>query len=91
MKELVDMLLESVDRLVNFSKKALEITNIQTKGGAQEKIELNVNPIIENIIELEKDKAETKSIVLLQGDSLQCEPLFRKAGFKRVDTGEVEH
>ncbi len=34
---------------------------------------------------------ETKSIVLLQGDTLQCEPLFRKAGFKRVDTGEIEH
>jgi len=34
---------------------------------------------------------ETKSIVLLQGDNLQCEPLFRKAGFKRVDTGEVEY
>ncbi len=34
---------------------------------------------------------ETKSIVLLQGDTLQCEPLFRKAGFKRVDTGEVEY
>jgi hypothetical protein len=33
---------------------------------------------------------ETKSIVLLQGDTLQCEPLFRKAGFKRVETGEVE-
>ncbi len=29
---------------------------------------------------------ETKSIVLLQGDTLQCEPLFRKAGFKKVDT-----
>jgi len=34
---------------------------------------------------------ETKSIVLLQGDTLQCEPLFRKAGFKRVDTGEIEN
>ncbi len=34
---------------------------------------------------------ETKNIVLLQGDLLQCEPLFRKAGFKRVDTGEMEH
>jgi len=33
---------------------------------------------------------ETKNIVLLQGDTLQCEPLFRKAGFKRVETGEVE-
>ena len=33
---------------------------------------------------------ETKNIVLLQGDTLQCEPLFRKAGFKRVDTGEIE-
>lgn len=34
---------------------------------------------------------ETKNIVLLQGDTLQCEPLFRKAGFKRVDAGEMEH
>lgn len=33
---------------------------------------------------------ETKSIVLLQGDTMQCEPLFRKAGFERVDTGAVE-
>lgn len=33
---------------------------------------------------------ETKSIVLLQGDNLVCEPLFRKAGFQKVDTGNVE-
>jgi len=33
---------------------------------------------------------ETKSIVLLQGDNLVCEPLFRKAGFEKVDTGSVE-
>lgn len=30
---------------------------------------------------------ETKSIVLLQGDTLQCEPLFRQAGFKRIEAG----
>jgi len=30
---------------------------------------------------------ETKNIVLLQGDTLKCEPLFRQAGFKRVETG----
>ena len=30
---------------------------------------------------------ETKSIILLQGEELQCEPLFRKAGFERVDAG----
>ena len=30
---------------------------------------------------------ETKNIILLQGDTLQCEPLFRKAGFQRIDTG----
>ena len=30
---------------------------------------------------------ETKNIILLQGDTLQCEPLFRKAGFQRVDAG----
>lgn len=28
---------------------------------------------------------ETKSIILLEGDNLQCEPLFRKAGFRKVD------
>ncbi len=33
---------------------------------------------------------ETKSIVLLQGDTLQCEPLFRKAGFRKVETGPME-
>ncbi len=33
---------------------------------------------------------ETKSIVLLQGDTLQCEPLFRKAGFRKVETGAME-
>ncbi|MDX8382554.1 MAG: hypothetical protein R8M45_00640 [Ghiorsea sp.] len=32
---------------------------------------------------------ETKNIVLLQGDTLQCEPLFRKAGFEKVDTGAL--
>jgi len=33
---------------------------------------------------------ETKNIVLLQGDTLQCEPLFRKAGFEKVDTGSAQ-
>ncbi len=33
---------------------------------------------------------ETKSIVLLQGDNLKCEPLFRKAGFRKVETGAME-
>ena len=33
---------------------------------------------------------ETKSIVLLQGDTLQCEPLFRQAGFRKVETGAME-
>lgn len=28
---------------------------------------------------------ETKNIILLQGDTLQCEPLFRKAGFQKVN------
>jgi uncharacterized lipoprotein len=29
---------------------------------------------------------ETKSIILLQGDTMQCEPLFRQAGFEKVVT-----
>ena len=33
---------------------------------------------------------ETKSIVLLQGDNLKCEPLFRQAGFRKVETGATE-
>lgn len=33
---------------------------------------------------------ETKSIVLLQGDNLKCEPLFRQAGFRKVETGAME-
>ena len=30
---------------------------------------------------------ETRSIIMLEGDTLQCEPLFRKAGFRKVDAG----
>ena len=33
---------------------------------------------------------ETKSIVLLQGDTLKCEPLFRQAGFRKVEAGAME-
>ena len=33
---------------------------------------------------------ETKSIILLDGDHLQCEPLFRKAGFEKMDAGVTE-
>jgi len=33
---------------------------------------------------------ETKNIILLQGDTLQCEPLFRKAGFQKVDAGIMQ-
>ncbi len=33
---------------------------------------------------------ETKSIILLEGKTLQCEPLFRKAGFEKMDAGMQE-
>ena len=30
---------------------------------------------------------ETRNIIMLDGDTMQCEPLFRKAGYRKVDAG----
>ena len=62
LKEFVGMLMESVDRLDGFSKKALEITQMQTLGGEIEKKEININSIVHEVLEASKENANNKNI-----------------------------
>ncbi len=64
LKEFLDMLKESVDRLDNFSKTALEITEMQTVGEKAERTEFKTNPVIRSVIEELKIKADEKHIKL---------------------------
>ena len=62
LKEFVGMLMESVDRLDGFSKKALEITQMQTLGGEIEKKKININSIVHEVLEASKENANNKNI-----------------------------
>ncbi len=62
LKEFIVMLMESVDRLDSFSKKALEITQMQTLGDGIKKKEIHLNKLVNNIIEESKESAKTRNI-----------------------------
>ena len=62
LKEFVEMLMESVDRLDGFSKKALEITQMQTLGDEIKKKEIHINKLVNDGIEASKENANNKNI-----------------------------
>jgi len=64
LKELFEMLEESVDRLDRFSRKALEITRMQTVGRQMEKFEINANIIIEHVLAAHIGEAEKKQLII---------------------------
>lgn len=62
LKEFIEMLEESVDRLDRFSNKALEITHMQTVGDELEKSDIQVCPIINNVLKTFLSAIEQKSL-----------------------------
>jgi len=64
LKDFLDMLKESVDRLDNFSKMALEITQMQTVGKEMDKTSINLNSVIEKVITSKKTDAEVRHCVI---------------------------
>lgn len=62
LKEFLEMLMESVDRLDGFSKKALEITQMQTLGDEIIKKEMHINKIVNDVIEAAKENSGHKNI-----------------------------
>ena len=64
LEEFIEMLNESVDRLDTFSKKALEITQMQTKGRSVEKEEVEIVTIIKNVCESYTSKIDAKKLTL---------------------------
>jgi signal transduction histidine kinase len=64
LKELFEMLEESVDRLDRFSRKALEITRMQTVGRQMEKFEINANTIIEHVLDAHIGEADKKQLII---------------------------
>ena len=71
LKEFVDMLMESVNRLDKFSQTALSITQMQTIGKEIEKTELNLNPIIKQIVEEKQGDAEKKQVEIQSSLSVE--------------------
>lgn len=64
-KEFIAMLEESVNRLDTFSKKALEITQMQTVGKELDKSEILVSTSINNVIEAYRPYADNKQIKII--------------------------
>ncbi len=64
LKEFVGMLMESVDRLDGFSKKALEITQMQTLGDEIIKKEIHLNKFVNDVIDDSKESADNNNIGL---------------------------
>ena len=60
LKEFLDMLKESVDRLDKFSKTALEITQMQTVGREMEKTSFSLNKVVAKVLESKFPDAEKK-------------------------------
>jgi len=60
LKEFLDMLKESVDRLDKFSKTALEITQMQTVGKEMEKTSFSLNKVVAKVLESKFPDAEKK-------------------------------
>ncbi len=61
--EFLDMLKESVDRLDNFSKTALEITQMRTVGKEMKKTKLNLSSIAKEVMGEYLDKAKEKGLI----------------------------
>jgi len=62
LKEFLDMLKESVDRLDKFSKTALEITQMQTVGKEMEKTSFSLNKVVAKVLESKLPDAEKKTM-----------------------------
>jgi len=64
LEEFIEMLIESVDRLDSFSKRALEITQMQTQGQSISKEYVDVNEIIKNVCDSYLTKLEEKKLLV---------------------------
>ena len=62
LRDFLDMLKESVDRLDKFSKTALEITQMQTVGKDLEKANININTVIRKTVEALTPLANEKQL-----------------------------
>jgi len=64
------LLKQSVNRLDEFSRKALEITQLQTKSNSLEKEDILINKVIENILEAKEQDISLKGLhILLTNDN----------------------
>jgi len=64
LRDFLDMLKESVDRLDKFSKTALEITQMQTVGKDLKKVSININTVIEKIVEAAISNANERQLTI---------------------------
>jgi len=81
LKELFVMLDESVNRLDRFSRKALEITQMQTVGKQMKKVKKSVKPLIENIIDAHTPRASEKQLSISSDYSKNDEVLILEEYF----------
>ncbi|MFK5854738.1 MAG: hybrid sensor histidine kinase/response regulator [Bacteroidota bacterium] len=84
LKEFLDMLKESVDRLDKFSQTALEITQMQTVGRDLKKSSVNIKSIIEKEVESIISSANDKKITISTIYSEKEEIIAIEDYFKRA-------
>jgi len=70
LKDFLDMLQESVDRLDEFSKTALEITQMQTVGKEMEKTSFSLNKVVAKVLESKLPDAEKNNVLSLQSTQI---------------------
>ena len=84
LKDFLDMLKESVDRLDSFSKKALEITQMQTVGDNLKKSSTAVNTVVDKVIDESTASATEKNIAFTKTYSGDYEILVVESHFMRT-------
>ena len=72
LKEFIEMLEESVNRLDRFSTKALEITHMQTVGYELEKNDMKVCPVINSVITSFASTIDSKSLSIVTKFNDDC-------------------
>ena len=86
LKEFLEMLKESVDRLDKFSQTALEITQMQTVGREIAKTQVEITPAIENVIKSKLPDAELKNCTLsLTNSGIESIPVIKDYFIRTIE------
>lgn len=95
MSEFVEMLRESVDRLDNFSKLALEITEIVAQGSSTKTETFDIGIIIKEVISGFKQDIDNKELTVksnfAEGAIINSQPGYFKRSFEELMSNAIKY